>query len=85
MIFDIVEITVKKSKNHNDFCKNACVYQKYVVILCQKSKGTNMEATLERPVRQSVGTISMEHWDNLRTIDELDSALKTVIYKHFHA
>lgn len=50
-----------------------------------KIKGTNMEATLERPVRQSVGTISMEHWDNLRTIDELDSALKTVINKHFHA
>lgn len=44
-----------------------------------------MEATLERPIRQSVGTISMEHWDNLRTIDELDSALKTVINKHFHA
>lgn len=39
-----------------------------------------MEATLERPVRQSVGTISMEHWDSLRTIDELDSALKRKIH-----
>lgn len=44
-----------------------------------------MEATLERPVMQSAATISMEQWDNLRTIDELDSALKNVINKHFHA
>lgn len=44
-----------------------------------------MEATLERPVMQSAGTISMEYWDNLRTIDELDSALKDAIHKRFHA
>ena len=52
----------------------------------EQQKLTNMEAT----VRQSpvacgyAGTISEEKWDNLHTIDELDSALKAVIHKHFH-
>lgn len=44
-----------------------------------------MEATLQQPVLQQTGTISDEKWNSLRTIDELDSALQTVIHKHFQA
>ena len=40
-----------------------------------------MEAALRRPVLQ--GTISEEKWESLHTIEELDSALKNVIHKHF--
>ena len=44
-------------------------------------KLTNMEAALRQPVLQ--GTISEEKWESLHTIEELDSALKNVIHKHF--
>ena len=40
-----------------------------------------MEAALRQPALQ--GTISEEKWDSLHTIEELDSALKNVIHKHF--
>ena len=36
-----------------------------------------MEAVLEK----QVGTISMEQWDNLHTIEELDSSLKAIIHR----
>ena len=34
---------------------------------------------------QTTGTISMEKWDNLHTVEELDASLKAIIHKHFHA
>ena len=54
---------------------------------CKKQqKLTNMEAAArQNPVMCGyAGTISEEKWDSLHTIDELDSALKAVIHKHFH-
>ena len=51
----------------------------------EQQKLTNMEATVRQPVACGyAGTISEEKWDSLHTIDELDSALKAVIHKHFH-
>ena len=41
-----------------------------------------MEAVLQQPILH--GTISEEKWESLHTVDELDSALKNVIHKHFH-
>jgi hypothetical protein len=41
-----------------------------------------MQTTFEQPVMQTTGTISMEKWDNLHTIDELDASLKAIIHKH---
>ena len=43
-----------------------------------------MEAALRQPVAQSE-TISEEKWNSLHTVDELDTALKTIIHNHFHA
>ena len=68
------------------FSLNACICQKKAVILHRKIakktiKLTNMEAALRQPVLQ--GTISEEKWESLHTIEELDSALKNVIHKHF--
>lgn len=40
-----------------------------------------METALRQPVLQE--TISEEKWESLHTIEELDSALKNVIHKHF--
>lgn len=40
-----------------------------------------MEAALRQSVLQ--GTISEEKLESLHTIEELDSALKNVIHKHF--
>jgi hypothetical protein len=49
---------------------------------CKKTiKLTNMETALRQPVLQ--GTISEEKWESLHSIEELDSALKNVIHKHF--
>ena len=44
-----------------------------------------METALRQPVMQYAETISEEKWDNLRTVEELDSALKSIIHNHFHA
>jgi len=49
-----------------------------------------MEAALRQPTVQPVmqgykATISEEKWNSLHTIEELDSTLKTIIHKHFHA
>ena len=41
-----------------------------------------MEAMLKQPTVQ--GTITEDRWNSLHTIDELDSALKQIIQKHFH-
>ena len=30
------------------------------------------------------GTISEEKWGSLHRVDELDTALKTIIHNHFH-
>ncbi len=58
----------------------------FCTFAAQKFKSTQfMEATLQQPVLQQTGTISDEKWNSLRTIDELDSALQTVIHKHFQA
>ena len=43
-----------------------------------------MEAAVRQPVMQYAGTISQEKWDNLHTIDELDTTLKSIIHNHFH-
>lgn len=45
---------------------------------------TTMDAVLQEPITQ-VGTISEEKWNSLHTLEELDTALNTIIYKHFHA
>ena len=49
------------------------------------SKVKRKEITMEAVLEKQVGTISMEQWDNLHTIEELDSSLKAIIHKHFHA
>ena len=84
-IFEIVELP-KKTRKIDIFSLNACICQKKAVILHRKIakktiKLTNMEAALRQPVLQ--GTISEEKWESLHTIEELDSALKNVIHKHF--
>ena len=50
----------------------------------EHQKFTNMEAALRQPVVQSE-SISEEKWNSLHTVDELDTALKTIIHNHFHA
>ena len=42
-----------------------------------------MEAALRQPVMQT-GTISEEKWNGLHSVEELDTALKTIIHNHFH-
>ena len=84
-IFEIVELPKKDEKNRY-FSLNACICQKKAVILrCKIAKKTikltNMETALRQPVLQ--GTISEEKWESLHSIEELDSALKNVIHKHF--
>ncbi len=44
-----------------------------------------MQATMEQPVMQATGTVSMEQWENLHSVEELDASLKAIIHKHFHA
>lgn len=41
-----------------------------------------MEAALKQSTMQ-IGTISEEKWNSLHTVDELDTALKTIIHNHF--
>ena len=43
-----------------------------------------METALRQPMTQA-GTISDEKWNGLHTVEELDTALKTIIHNHFHA
>lgn len=43
-----------------------------------------MEAALRTPVTQCAGTISEEKWNSLHSVEELDTALKTIIHNHFH-
>jgi len=49
-----------------------------------------MDTALRQPAVQPImegykPTISDEKWNSLHTIEELDSTLKTIIHKHFHA
>ena len=58
--------------------------QKKVVILRTNRKRYKiMEAALRQPVMQT-GTISEEKWNGLHSVEELDTALKTIIHNHFH-
>ena len=38
-----------------------------------------MEAAVRQPAMPYAGTISGEQWDGLRSIDELDASLKSII------
>ena len=84
-IFEIVELPKKTRKIDIFFVKRLHMSEKssnFAPQNCKKTiKLTNMEAALRQPVLQ--GTISEEKWESLHTIEELDSALKNVIHKHF--
>ena len=84
-IFEIVELPKKDEKNRYFFVKCLHMSEKssnFASQNCKKTiKLTNMETALRQPVLQ--GTISEEKWESLHTIEELDSALKNVIHKHF--
>ena len=84
-IFEIVELPKKTRKIDIFFVKRLHMSEKssnFAPQNCKKKiKLTNMEAALRQPDPQ--GTISGEKWESLHTIEELDSALKNVIHKHF--
>ena len=84
-IFEIVELPKKTRKIDIFFVKRLHMSEKSSNFAQQNYKKTikltNMEAALRQPVLQ--GTISEEKWESLHTIEELDSALKNVIHKHF--
>ena len=44
-----------------------------------------MQAALKSVLQPQMATISDEKWNSLHTIEELDSALKAIIHRHFHA
>ena len=50
-----------------------------------KQKNTTMQAALKSVLQPQMATISDEKWNSLHTIEELDSALKAIIHRHFHA